>query len=210
MKLHHFAHSSASYRVRIALALKEIDVDHIRVDMPNLAQQSDSYAKINPQRLVPFLELDNGQVLGQSLAIIDYLDRLKPETPLYPTDSVNRAQAQSMCLMIACDTSPIQAKIVQRYLASEFGLTEQQNNIWLTKWIRRGLEPLEIYLRNRAITSRFVMGNTPSIVDVCIVPQLRNANRFNVEIDDFTSIATLNENCLKHSAFQHAHPENWE
>lgn len=209
MKLHHYAHSSASYRVRIALALKGIDVIYRSVDMPNREQQSGSYAKLNPQALVPCLELDDGTVLGQSIAIIDFLEREFPGSTLYPAESRARAQAQSLLLMIACETSPMQALVVQRFLRSEYQLDDNQVQNWLAYWIRRGLIPIERFLNHRSDEFAYTMGPEPGIVDLFIVPQLSNADRFDVDVSDLTELAKINRTCLAHPAFQAAHPDKW-
>lgn len=210
MRLHHFAHSSASYRIRIVCALKEIELDYVYVDMTKLEQQGEKYALLNPQRMVPCLELSNGTVLAQSLAIIDYLDELNPAPPIYPTDPVARAKAKSHALMIACDTSPIQTKSIQRYLASQYSLTDNQIDTWLHHWIRRGLGTIEKSLAKRSIKSPFAMGDTPNILDILIVPQMRNAHRFGVDISDFINLRAVEETCLMHPAFKSAHPDQWE
>lgn len=209
MKLHHFAHSSASFRVRIALALKGLDVTFVTVNMPSGEQQGEAYARLNPQRLVPCLELDDGRVLGQSTAIIDYLDRIAPNPPLYPDDPVEAAQAAALCQLIAADTTPLQAKVIQRYLATSYQLSEDQVHQWVTHWIRRGLVPIEQFLDQRSPKSPFAIGDNPGIVDIYIVPQLRNAMRFGVDITDLTQLLALNDTCLAHPAFQAAHPDRW-
>ncbi len=206
MRLHHFAHSSASYRVRIALALKGIAVEHVTVDMTQGEQTGDAYALRNPQRLVPCLELPDGRVLGQSLAIIYYLEALQPAPSLYPADPIDRAEALSIALLIACEVSPLQAKIVQRRLLAD-GLNEDQVQDWLIHWIRRGLTLVEAALAQRG--HGFAFGDAPSIADVCIVPQLRNAHRFGVDVSDFPALAAHSAHCQTYPAFQAAHPDRW-
>ena len=208
MRLHHFAHSSASYRVRIALAIKGIAVNYVTVDMTKGEQATEAYAMHNPQRMVPCLELPDGRVLGQSLAIIDYLERLQPEPSVYPADPVARAEALGIALLIACEISPLQAKIVQRRLTGVYSLTDAQVQDWLAHWIRRGLAPVEADLARRW-RGGFAFGPTPSIADICIVPQLRNAHRFGVDVSDFPTLAAHTAHCLTHPAFQAAHPDRW-
>ena len=207
MKLHHFAHSSASFRVRIVLALKGIEVDYIPIDMPGAEQRGSAYAALNPQQLVPCLELEGGTVIGQSAAIIEYLDRLAPLPPIYPDDPLDAAQAASLCQFIGSDTAPLQARIVQRYLASAFDLNDDQIHQWVTHWIRRGLEPVEAFMAQRPQQTPFALGANPGVVDIFIVPQMRNADRFDVDIADLNQLVALNETCLAHPAFQAAHPD---
>ncbi|AJE45046.1 maleylacetoacetate isomerase [Celeribacter indicus] len=207
MRLHHFAHSSASYRVRIALALKGLAVDYVTVDMLAREQQGADYAALNPQRLVPCLELEDGRVIAQSLAIIAYLETLRPAPALWPDDPVEKAQVEAQCLMIAADTSPVQARIVQRYLEEDCGLPDAAIHGWLTHWIRRGLAPVEDFVRKSP--HEFAAADTPGMLDLMIVPQLRNAERFGIDVSDFTALAGLAGRCLRLPAFQAAHPDNW-
>lgn len=208
MRLHHFAHSSASYRVRIVLALKGIAVDYVRVSMPDRAQQSDAYARQNPQRMVPCLELRDGTVLPQSLAIIDYLDALHPAPHLWSDDPLARAQTQALVQLVASDTTPLLAKFITNFLKEDNGLGEDAVDRWRQKWMRRGLEPL-----NDAVADRpgpYLHGATPGILDVILVPQMRNARRFGVPVDDFRALCRFDAAAQAHPAFAAAHPDMWE
>jgi len=209
MKLHHFAHSSASYRVRIVLALKGIDVEYVSVDMFAGEQRGDAYAAMNPQRLLPCLELDDGTVIAQSLAIIDYLEALHPEPALLPVDPTKRSQIMAQVLMIACETAPLQAKIVQRYLADPCGVAEPEIKGWVEHWIRRGLTTVDQYLQVRKNPTRFAAGDEPGLLDAFIVPQLRNCERFGIDLSDLKHLSALNRTCLEHPAFLAAHPDRW-
>lgn len=208
MRLHHFAHSSASYRVRIVLELKGIEVDYVRVSMPDREQQSEAYAALNPQRMVPCLELDDGSILAQSLAIIDYLDALHPEPPLWPNDPLARAQDMALVQLIAADTTPLQAKFVTNFLTADNGLGEDATDRWRAKWIRRGLEPLNAALKAR--DGPFVHGAAPGILDVILVPQMRNAARFGVDVSDLETLLKFDASARAHPAFRAAHPDEWE
>lgn len=208
MRLHHFAHSSASYRVRIVLALKGITVEYVRVSMPDREQQSDAYAQLNPQRMVPCLELPDGAVLPQSLAIIDYLDALQPDPPLWPEDPLARAQTQALVQLIAADTTPLQAKFVTNFLMEDNGLDEGAVDRWRRKWMRRGLEPLQDAVANRP--GPYLHGAAPGILDVILVPQMRNARRFGVPVDDLEALCRFDASAQAHPAFAAAHPERWE
>lgn len=209
IRLHHFAHSSASYRVRTALALKGIEADYVTVDMTQAEQQGPDYQRLNAQRLVPCLELSDGRVLPQSLAIIDYLEELVPTPSVYPEDPVEKAQALGLALFIACETAPLQAKFVRRTLADDYGLTAQQDLQWVSYWIRRGLGQIDAYLRDRPAQSPFAFGAAPGIVDIVAIPQLRNADRLGVACDDFDALRRLEAACLEHPAFIAAHPDRW-
>lgn len=213
MRFYHFAHSSASYRVRIVLALKGIEVDYRVIDMFGAEQRGDTYAALNPQKLLPCLELADGTIFGQSLAIIDYLEALHPTPALLPDDPAQRAVIMAQALMIACDTAPLQAKLIQRYLADPCGVTEPQIVKWVEHWIRRGLEPVDEFLADRRKTGAwaggFAGGETPGLLDVLIVPQLRNCARFGLDVSDLSALQSVNEACLAHPAFQAAHPDLW-
>lgn len=210
MRLHHFAHSSASYRVRTVVALKGIELDFVMVDMTKAEQQGLTYELLNPQRMVPCLELADGQVIPQSLAIIDYLENLVSSPSIYPSDPVEKAQAVGLSLFIACETAPLQAKLVRRTLVEEFGLTDTQDEKWVQHWIRRGLGRINDFLENRARQTTFAFGDAPGIVDVVAIPQLRNAHRLGVHCNDLTHLRRLEQTCLQHPAFVTAHPDRWE
>lgn len=209
MRLYHFAHSSASFRVRIALALKGIEVDYISVDMLQREQQGEAYRKLNPQRMLPCLELADGRVISQSLAIIEFLDQLSSEPSLFPDDPVERAQALALAMFIFCETAPFQAKYIRRALTEEFGLSDNQDMVWTSRWIRRGLGLMNEAIRQRGGTGPFALGARPGIVDIAIIPQLRNAERVGVPTDDFVELHRLRDVCSAHPAFHAAHPDQW-
>lgn len=210
MKLHHFARSSASYRVRIVAALKGIELEYVVVDMPGREQQGEAYARLNAQRMVPCLELDDGRVIPQSLAIIQYLDTLYPEPDIWPSDPVARAQAHSLCLMVACETAPLQGMMLQRLLQDRFGLSAEQTLEWLTYWIHRGLKPLEIFLECRELqTPLFSMGDTPGIVEAFLLPQLANCARFGVDTLPFPRVNAVAGTALADPRIAAAHPDRW-
>lgn len=209
MRLHHFAHSSASYRVRIALALKHIDVNYVDVDMAGRKQTGPAYAALNPQRMVPCLELDDCRVIPQSLAIIDYLETLVPEPSVYPTDPVARSQALALALFIGSETAPLQTRLVRRTLEESFGFDGSADQRWITTWIRRGLEHADGFLAARDHSGPFAFGEAPGIADIFIIPQLRNAARFGVATDDLLNLHALDAAAQEHPAFCKAHPDNW-
>lgn len=209
MRLHHFAHSSASYRVRIILGLKGIEIAYNSIDMPGGEQRGAEYARLNPQKMLPCLELDDGRVIAQSLAIIDYLDHLAPEPAILPADPVERAQFKAQILMIACETSPLQAKIVQRHLADPCGVAEPQVEKWVAHWIRRGLSVVDEFVASHPRRGGFISGDAPGLLEAVIVPQMRNCERFGVDVSDLKALGALNALCLEHPAIQAAHPERW-
>ncbi|MCP3730296.1 maleylacetoacetate isomerase [Sphingomonas sp. MG17] len=209
MKLHHFAHSSASYRVRMVLALKQIEISYVTVDMPAQEQTRLPFAALNPQRMVPCLELDDGRVIPQSLAIIDYLEGLVPEPSVYPADPVLRSQALALALFIGSETAPLQTRLVRRILAESFGFDEAADQRWITTWIRRGLEHANAFLAASDHAGTFTFGETPGIADIFIVPQLRNAARFGVATDDLTELNRLDAVAKAHPALAKAHPDAW-
>jgi maleylacetoacetate isomerase len=178
--------------------------------MTTAEQRGAAYARLNGQRMVPCLELPDGRVIPQSLAIIDYLEALFPNPPIYPADQVERAQALGLALFITCETAPLQAKLVRRTLAEDFGFTEQRDEQWVRHWIRRGLGLIEDFLGNREQQAPFALGDAPGIVDVCVIPQLRNAHRLGVPCDDFLHLRRLETACLEHPAFAAAHPDRWQ
>src|SRR5690348_5171018 len=166
--------SSAAYRVRIALKLKGIDYESRPVDLREGAQNGADYRAVNPQGLVPMLEID-GHRLTQSLAIITYLDLILPDPPLIPRDPVDGTHVRAMALTIACDIHPLNNLRVLKYLSSELGLPQEERDAWYIHWLREGLPALETLAKAGA--GRFLFGDEPTIADVCLVPQLFNARR---------------------------------
>jgi maleylacetoacetate isomerase len=199
--------SSAAYRVRIALNLKGVDYETRPVNLLESEQTSDEYRKVNPLGLVPTLEID-GHLLVQSLAIINYLDLRFPNVPLIPASAEARAHVVSMCLTIACDIHPLNNLRVLKYLKNELGQPQEEVDRWYAHWIREGLPALEALAAPKA--GKFLFGDGPSAADVCLVPQLYNARRFNVPIDDFPTLLRAEENANKIEAFAAAHPDRQE
>lgn len=191
------------------LALKRIDVEYVTVDMPAQEQRSVAYAALNPQAMVPCLELADGRVVPQSLAIIHFLERLVPEPSIYPDDQVLRAQAEALAHFIGSETAPFQTRYVRRILKESFGLNDEQDQSWITLWIRRGLEHANILLAQRSRRTEFAFGDAPGIADIFLIPQLRNAERFGVPNADLLELHKLAETCQRHAAFAAAHPDNW-
>jgi maleylacetoacetate isomerase len=205
--LHDYFRSSAAYRVRIALNLKGVEYESRQVDLRGDEQKSGEYRAINPQGLVPVLEID-GQRLTQSLAIINYLDIRFPVPPLIPVAAVERAHVVAMAMTIACDIHPLNNLRVLKYLKHELGRSQEEVDRWYAHWIREGLPALEAMAKPKA--GKFLFGDVPTGADVCLVPQLYNARRFNVPIDDFPTLLRAEENANGLEAFAAAHPDRQE
>ena len=199
--------SSAAYRVRIALKLKGIDYESRPIDLREGAQRSEDFLELNPQGLIPMLEID-GHRLTQSLAIINYLDLRYPSRPLIPAAAAERAHVVSMSLAIACDIHPLNNLRVLQYLKSELGQSQEDVDDWYRHWISIGLPALEAQAKPRA--GAFLFGDGPTAADVCLVPQLYNARRFDVPLGDFPTLLRAEENANKLDAFAAAHPDRQE
>lgn len=207
MKMYTYFRSSAAYRVRIALNMKNLQPEMIPIHLLREGgiQLKDDYRAINPERLVPALEVD-GQVLSQSLAIIEYLEETYPEPNLLPDDTLDRAWVRSLSLAIACDIHPINNLRVLRYLTGEMGLSEEKKNTWYTHWCLEGLSALETRLTNDARVGRFCYGDMPGLADICLVPQIFNAQRFGVDLSAMPTLLRINQACLELEAFAKAAP----
>jgi maleylacetoacetate isomerase len=202
--LHDYYRSSACYRVRIALNLKGVSYETRVVNLLEGEQRGAEYRELNPQGLVPMLEID-GHRLTQSLAIINYLDLRFPNQPLIPALAAERAHVVAMAMAVACDIHPLNNLRVLKYLKSELGASQEQSDAWYAHWIREGLPAIEAMAAPRA--GKFLFGDAPTGADVCLVPQLYNARRFNVPIDDFPTLLRAEENANKLEAFAAAHPD---
>lgn len=196
--------SSASYRVRIALNLKGVDYERVQVDLVNSAQKEEGYRSRNPQGLVPMLEMD-GHRIAQSLAIIDYLDAVRPEPRLIPLDPAARAQVLTMTLGIACDIHPLNNLRVLKYLAGPLGQPEEARNAWYAQWVSEGFAALETMAQESA--GRFLFGDEPTAADLYLVPQMFNARRFDVPVDAYPTLVRVDAEACALPAFAAAHPD---
>lgn len=196
--------SSASYRVRIALNLKGVDHDSVPVDLVEGGQKGPEYRGINPQGLIPALNID-GRTLVQSLAIIDYLDATRPEPPLVPADPAEAAHVRAMALVVACDIHPLNNLRVLKYLSGPLGQPQEARDSWYRHWMSEGLGALEAMARTSA--GSFLFGDSPTLADVCLVPQLFNARRFEVPLDDYPTLLRADEEANRLEPFAAAHPE---
>ncbi|MCC6948489.1 MAG: maleylacetoacetate isomerase [Bradyrhizobiaceae bacterium] len=203
MKLYSFFRSSASYRVRIALALKGLHYETISVPMRDNSHRSESYRKVNPQMRLPALALDDGNVLIQSLAIVEYLDEVYPEPRLLPADPIERAQVRAVAQIISCDIHPLNNTGTRGMLTSKFGADEKALNEWTAYWIHEGFNSIERLLQ----PGPYAFGDAITLADLCIVPQVYNAHRYNVPLDDYRKILAVDASARQHPAFAAAAPE---
>lgn len=207
MKLYGYFRSSAAYRVRIALNLKSIEYDPVVVHLVRGGgeQHQPSYKALNPTELIPTLE-DDGLVLGQSVAILEYLEEKYPEPALLPEDIQLRAYVRSLMQTVACDIHPLNNLRVLKYLVNELKATEEQKLAWYRHWIAVGLGGLEAMLASSAHTGTFCVGDTPTLADVCLVPQVANARRFNCDLSAMPTLVRIDAECARLPAFQRAAP----
>jgi maleylacetoacetate isomerase len=204
MKLYSYFRSSAAYRVRIALNLKAVAVEQIGIHLVKNGGQhrQASYLARNPQGLVPALELDDGTVLTQSLAIIDYLESIFPKPRLIPADPVLAAKVRAVALAIACDIHPLNNLRVLNYLKGTLGRSQEEANAWYRHWILEGLAAVETLIDGE----RFCFGDHPSMADACLIPQVFNAQRYKIDISHLRKIEAVNRHCNELPAFIAAHP----
>jgi len=206
MELYNYFRSSASYRVRIALALKGLPYDYKPVHLTKNEHLNESYAAVSASRLVPLLR-DGAHTLTQSLAIIEYLDERYPQPPLLPDTSEARARVRAIALAIACDIHPLDNLRVLQYLVRTIGASEEAKNAWYRHWIDVGLGALESQLTHDAATGTFCHGERPTLADICLVPQLANARRFGISLEAYPCLLRIEAACNALPAFIAALPE---
>ena len=209
MKLYNFFRSSASYRVRIALNLKGVPYEYVPIHLRRGGgeQYTPAYKVLNPQGIIPTLE-DNGRVLTQSLAILEYLEERYPEPPLLPRDPADRATVRSMALAIACEVHPLQNLRVLNYVKDVLHHSEEEMNAWGQHWVTLGLTGLEQMVRAVPNSGAFCFGNAPTLADLCLVPQLVNARRFGCDLSACPTLVQIDATCCALPAFANAAPEN--
>jgi maleylacetoacetate isomerase len=207
MKLYDYFRSSAAFRVRIALNLKGVAYEQISIHLRKNEQRNADYLALNPQGLVPALD-DNGKILTQSLAIIEYLDETHPKPPLLPGDAAARARVRSLAEAVACDIHPIDNLRVLRYLAKPLGHDEKTVEAWFNHWIKTGFDGIERILAGDGKAGKFCHGDTPTVADICLVPQVFNARRYpSFDMTPYPTIQRIFGNCMTLEAFDRAQPD---
>lgn len=207
MILYGYSMSSASYRVRIALALKGLEATTVAKQLRRGEHRLKDFLQINPQGFVPALGLDDGHVLTQSVAIIEYLDEVYPLPPLLPVEPLERAGVRALCQIIACDVHPLNNLRVLQYLETSMGQSQSARDTWYRHWIEAGFTALEDLLARDPKRGRFCYGDAPTMADVYLVPQVFNARRFSVDLAPFPRIVAIDAACLEIASFSGASPE---
>ncbi len=207
IQLYNYYRSSASFRVRIALNLKQLSYQDIAVNLIHNGgeQFTSEYLAINPQSLVPTLKIDD-KIISQSLAIMEYLEELYPYPALLPSDAYQKAQVRAFALAIAADLHPLNNLRVLKYITNELGLSEEKKMAWYQHWIIIGLTALEKKITSQDQKNEFCFGDTPTLADVCLVPQIYNARRYSCDLTTFPNLVRIDASCQQHPAFQKAWP----
>lgn len=203
MKLYTYFRSSAAFRVRIALNVKDLRYESLFVHLAKGEHRRPEYAKVNPQGLLPTLELDDGIRLNQSLAIIEYLEDKHPRPPLLPSDAVGKARVRGLAELVACEIHPLNNLRVLQHLKRSLGQSEEQVNAWYRHWIADGLAKLEAQLDPKA---KFAYGDAPTMADCCLVPQIFNAKRYDCDLAPYPTTMRVFEQCMRLEAFDRAQP----
>jgi len=205
MELYSYFRSSASFRVRIALGLKGLDYDYRAVHLLKKEQMAPGYAELAPSQLVPLLK-DGDALVTQSLAIIEYLDETHPEPPLLPGDALARARIRALALDVACEIHPLNNLRVLRYLVKDLGVADEAKDAWYRHWVETGLAAVERELARSTATGRFCHGDTPTLADCTLVPQIFNAQRFKCRLDHLPTVMRVFDACMALPAFDRAQP----
>ena len=208
MKLYGYFRSSAAFRVRIALNLKGLGYEQAAIHLRKNEQRHPAYLALQPQGLVPALEADDGGIFIQSLAIIEYLDETHPAPPLLPARAAARARVRALAQAIACDIHPIDNLRVLRYLVKPLGHDEAAVEAWFNHWIKLGFEGVERLLGGDGQAGKFCHGDAPGLADICLVPQVFNAQRYpSFDMTPYPAIRRIFEHCMTLDAFERARPE---
>jgi len=206
--LHNYYRSSTSYRVRIALEMKGIHYRYVPHHLRHGEHLEPAYLAVNPQGLVPALIWNDGALITQSLAIIEFLDEIRPELPLLPRDAADRAHVRMLAQMIACDIHPVNNLRVLTSLRSVFGASDEDIANWFRHWVNEGFQPLEKILATSPQTGTFCHGEAPGLADICLAAQVTNNARFGVDMKPYPIISRINAACMALPAFQKAAPQN--
>lgn len=205
MKLYNYFRSSASFRVRIALELKGLAYEYVPVHLVKGEHKQPQYAALSPSLLVPTLQTDGGEHLGQSMAIIEYLDETHPQPPLLPRDPLARARVRALAQLIACEIHPLNNLRVLKYLVRDLKLDEEAKNAWYRHWVRDGLEAFERELAQLP-AGAYCFGDSPTLADCCLVPQIFNAKRFQCDLAPYPIVMRVFDACMQLEAFDRAQP----
>ncbi len=208
MILYGYSLSSASYRVRIALALKGLPYASVSKNLRANEHRVAAYLQINSQGFVPALELDDGSVLAQSVAIIEYLDEIHPNPPLLPAEPLSRARVRALTQAITCDVHPLNNLRVLRYLEENLSIDKETRDAWYRHWVEAGFSALERWLTRDPPAGRYCHGDSITVADICLVPQVFNARRFSVDLNPYPRILCIDAACRELPAFRVAAPES--
>jgi len=206
LKLYTYFRSSAAFRVRIALNLKGLAYEPVFVHLAKGEHRQAGYAAVNPQALVPTLELDDGTRLNQSLAIIEYLETLRPRPALLPEDALQRARVRALALLVACEIHPLNNLRVLQHLKRGLGQSEEQIKAWYQHWVADGLAKFEAELGQERPRGRFCHGDAPGLADCCLVPQIFNARRYDCDLARYPGTMAVFDACMQLPAFERAQP----
>jgi maleylacetoacetate isomerase len=206
MKLYGYFRSSAAFRVRIALNLKQLDYENAFIHLRRNDQTKPEFLGVNPQGLVPALEIGEERLI-QSLAIVEYLDETHPEPPLLPRDAAGRARVRALAAIVACDIHPLNNLRVLRYLHGPLGHDEKAIEHWYNHWITSGFDAFERLLADDKHTGKFCHGDTPGLADIALVPQVYNAHRYKLDLTVYPTIMRVYQNCKALDAFAAADPD---
>jgi maleylacetoacetate isomerase len=204
-QLYTFFRSSTSFRLRIALACKGLAYEPHYISLPNMEHHAPSYQALHPQRLIPLL-VDGGQSYIQTMATIEYLDETYPEPPLIPKDIRSRAYVRAVSQIIGCEMHPLNNVRVLKYLKTQFNADEAATRVWYAHWIGEGFRGLEAYLRDTRLHGAYCFGDSITMADICLVPQVFNAARFDCPVDDYPLIRGIFERCMQLDAFRTTQP----
>jgi len=204
MKLYNYFRSSASFRVRIALHLKGLAYDYLPIHLAKGEQRQPAFAAVTAEGLEPVLQTDDEHRLTQSMAIIEYLDETHPQPPLLPADALGRARVRALAQIVACEIHPLNNLRVLKYLVHDLKASEDAKNAWYRHWVRLGLQAYEGQLATQ--TGRYSHGDTPTLADCCLVPQIFNARRFDCDLSGLPRTMAVFDACMQLQAFQNAQP----
>ena len=203
LKLYSYFRSSAAFRTRIALNLKGVSYEQVAINLRTGDQHSTAFKEVHALGLVPALETEDG-TLGQSLAILEWLEDTYPEVPLLPNNSWQKAQVRAMAYSIACDIHPLDNLRVLKYLKNNLGQSEDEVTTWYHHWIAQGFNALE----QQVEAAPFCMGDKPTLADICLIPQVNNAKRFAMDLSPYPQIVSIWKHCMTMDTFQKAAPDN--